>query len=127
MSKRKRNKKKYVLYALELTDENLQIVQDKRFYRITSQYILLYEINLPFTNYTHIGDSEMGYLSDADKQWLLDCNMAIIAEETIKKQDKIAASMGQMLERFEKALQSEKSKEEENVRQSQSEQRTQKS
>ncbi len=124
MSKRKKNKKQYTLYALEPTEENILAVQDKRFYRITPTYILLYEINLPFTNYNAIGDSEMGYLSYADKRWLLDCNMAIIAEETMKHQDKIAASMGLMVERLEQALQAERAKENDNVRQTQSEQRT---
>ena len=116
------DKIKYVLYALELTEENIKAVQDKRFYRITPGYILLYERYQRTTNYNAIGDSELSYLSYADKRWLLDCNFAIIAEETEKHKEEIAAQMGLMLDRLEEAL-----KEEQNAGQSGTEHRTEKS
>ena len=101
---KKNSKIKYVLYALEPTEENIKAVQDKRFYRITTKYILLYERYQRTTNYNAIGDSELSYLSYADKRWLLDCNFAIIAEETEKHKDEIAARMGLMLDQLEEAL-----------------------
>ena len=113
MGKRKRKKNRglhYKLYAFRLTDENLAMVQNERFYRITSKYILLYDCNQRTTNYNEIGVNELRYLSVQDKQWLLDCNMAIIAEETEKHKDKIAMSMGLMLDNLESALQAEKAK-----------------
>lgn len=116
MSKRKKNKKvEYHLYAMETTEENLNAVRDKRFYRIAPSYILLYERGQRTSNYNEIGESELRYLSYADKRWLLDCNMAIIAEETEKHKDEIASRMGLMVERLEAALQAEKAKEDTNV------------
>ena len=57
-----------------------------------------------------IGENELHYLSYQDKQWLLDCNMAIIAEETKHNEAKIANSMGLMIDRLEVALESERAK-----------------
>ena len=103
----KRGKVKYVLYAMEPTEENIKAVENKRFYRITSGYILLYERYQRKTNYNAIGDSELSYLSYADKRWLLDCNFAIIAEETEKHKDEVASYMGLMIDRLEEALKDE--------------------
>ena len=110
MSKKNR-KVTYHLYALEPTEENINAVHERRFYRITPKYILLYERGQRFTNYNEIGESELTYLSFADKRWLLDCNMVIIAEETEKHKDEIASSMGLMIERLAQALQEERAKE----------------
>jgi len=120
MSRRKKGKKKYSLYAFELNDENIALVSACRFYRITADYILLYECNQRFTNYNAIGNSELSYLTYADKRWLLDCNMAIIAEETERQKDKIANSMGLMIDKLEQALREERLKEDQNVGQSES-------
>jgi len=113
LSRRRRKKNKqpeYKLYAFEPTEENLKAVQDSRFYRITTKYILLYDCNQRTTNYNVIGENELHYLSYQDKQWLLDCNMAIIAEETKHNEAKIANSMGLMIDRLEVALESERAK-----------------
>ena len=113
MAKRKKNKNakiKYRLYAFPPTEENLHMVEKYRFYRITSKYILLYYGGHRIINYNEIKDNDLHYLSYADKRWLLDCNMAIIAEETVKHKDVVATNMGLMLDRLETALQAEKAK-----------------
>ena len=116
------DKIKYVLYALKPTEENIKAVQDERFYRITTKYILLYKRRLQTTNYNVIGENELSYLSEADKRWLLDCNFVIIAEETEKHKDEIAARMNLMLDKLEEAL-----KENANAGQDGTEHRTEKS
>lgn len=111
MSRKKKKKVVYKLYAFEPTEEVIEEMQDKRFCRITTKYVLLYDRIQRTTNYNEIGEDELHYLSAADKQWLQDCNMAIIAEETERHKDKIAANMGLMLGRLEAALANEKAKE----------------
>ena len=111
MGRRKKRKKQYRLYAFEPTEEVIKEVQEKRFVRITTQYVLLYDCVQRTTNYNEIGENELHYLSVADEQWLRDCNMIIIAEETERHKDKIAANMGLMLDRLETALQNEQAKE----------------
>ena len=110
---RKRKKRKpitYKLYAFRLTEENLAMVQNKRFYRITLKYILLYDCNEQSTAYNEIGANELHYLSFQDRQWLQDCNMVIITEDTEKHKDEIAMHMNLMMDNLENALKAEKAK-----------------
>lgn len=108
-----KEKVRYTLRAMKCTEENMKAVQNERFYRVTPTYILLYECNQRFTKYNRIGEGELKYLNYADKRWLLDCNMAIIAEETEKHKDEVAASMNGMIDRLEAALEAERIKESE--------------
>jgi len=110
MSKRK---VRYRLYALETTMENIEVVQDERFYRITPTYILFYVKGYKKKYnkcYNTISESELSYLTDDDVRWLLDCNTVIIAEETAKHREQISNDMVLMVDRLENALREEKAK-----------------
>lgn len=100
-----------MLQAFDLTAENITAAQKQRFYRICAKYVLTYQCNTRKTLNNVVSEDELHYLSDADRRWLHDCNMAIIAEETEKHRDEMAARMGLMVDRLEQALEDERVKE----------------
>lgn len=99
----------YKLYALESNGEGIEIASKERFSRITKFYILVYcKDGKPPKNGAEITQTETHRLSAADEQWLLDCNMAILAEEAKKNEAEITKKMSERLEEIEKLLKSGK-------------------
>lgn len=103
--------KKYQLYLLHNTAENIRIAEKFRFYRVNAQYILIYTDNFylhkKFTRYHIIDKEETDKLSDREKVWLLESNMKLIEEETAKRQDEIVQSFSARLSRLEAELEKE--------------------
>ncbi len=103
--------KKYQLYLLHNTEENVRLAETFRFYRVNKQYILIYTdtfyLHDDFTRYHIIDKKETDKLSDREKVWLLESNMKIIEEETAKKQDQIVQSFSERLSRLEAELEKE--------------------
>lgn len=105
----------YKLYALELTKENIVLAGKERFCRITPFYILIYQSGDVPEGGIEIEESETHRLTAADEQWLLDCNMIILADEAKKHEKEIAADMMKRIERLEQALEAERKKAEEQM------------
>lgn len=100
----------YKLYALELNKDGIAEASQARFCRITPFYILVYLCGDAPANGIEITETETHRLTAADEQWLLDCNMAILAEEAKRHEKEIAEDMMKRIERLEQALQQEQEK-----------------
>lgn len=116
---RKKRKTRYNLYLLAANKENIEVAREYRFNRINSRYILVYTNELlrdelmhmlPSANYHIIDQKETEHLSDAEKVWLLEANVQIIAEETEKNQKEFLKKINERISRLEKelAIESEK-------------------
>lgn len=111
MSEKKKKKITYRLYVTRTTEEVINAATDLRFVRITPKYTLVYSQNKNIMqnifhsiDYTIIGDEELPRLSSADKDWLLECNFTIIAEEAVKNKDLVLQNMTDALKVLEKEL-----------------------
>ena len=103
--------KKYRLYALPATEETVRKAEKARFSRITVDYVLIYKIGR-MDNAVEITESEAHRLTEAERQWLQDCNLALIAEKTKDNMSGILMSLSQKVDALEKALAAQKLKEE---------------
>ena len=107
-------KKKYSLYLFASKEENVEEAMKYRFNRINKRYILVYTDELlgmlQQCHYHIIAEDEIGHLSDAEKMWLLEANIKIIAEESAKDQERLMLEFGKRIERLEKELESESHK-----------------
>lgn len=105
------NKRKYRLYLLRATVENVRIAQRYRFCMANAEYILIYTDDFIPSNesvqYHIIEEKDLSRLSTKERVWLLESNMAIISEESEKKQDEIMQSFGERLSRLEQELEIE--------------------
>ena len=119
MSEEKTEKIVYKLYAVRTNDAVIDAVSDIRFTRITANYTLIYSDDaqimgntLPLIKYTIIEGEEASRLSAADKDWLMNCNFTIIAEEAIKNKELVLQNMADALDVLAEEL--EKSRTEDN-------------
>ena len=94
MSEEKNEKIVYKLYAARTSNEIIRRAEVERFTRVTADYTLIYSDNdkimentLRGIEYTIIEGEDAKRLSTADKDWLMNCNFAIIAEEAIKNKE----------------------------------------
>lgn len=109
-----KEKKTYRLYALAVNQDNVAEAQNHRFSRITPLYLLIYSENkLSESNSVEITEKDIERLTSADRDWLLGCNMALIVEDAKRREKEISISIGEKIERLEKALE-EASKQSEN-------------
>lgn len=69
----------YILSALELNSDNIELACSKRFQRITSDYILVYDEEVPVGG-VEISAKDLKALSEQDAEWLAKCNMILISE-----------------------------------------------
>lgn len=119
MSEEKTEKIVYKLYAVRTNDAVIDAVSGIRFTRITANYTLIYSDDaqimgntLPLIKYTIIEGEEASRLSAADKDWLMNCNFTIIAEEAIKNKELVLQNMADALDVLAEEL--EKSRTEDN-------------
>jgi len=109
-----KKKKQYNLCAFNSTEESVEFATKQRFSRITSEYTLIYTDNTNIIDdsvcqpYIIIKESETGCLTDEDRDWLLSCNIVIIAEEAVKHKELILNGMSDTIKKLEKALEAEK-------------------
>ena len=82
--------KSYKLYAFPYSLEAVDEAVKHRFNRINIRYVLVYEepdkLITDTSLYHIINEDETGYLSDSEKAWLLECNIQIITDESLKKE-----------------------------------------
>lgn len=95
----------YRLYAMFIMHETLDIASKERFCRITPNYALVYtDKELEGKGIREITDKEMYRLSEVENQWLLDCNVILITENTMDNEAEFIKQMSARLEAVEKVL-----------------------
>lgn len=103
--------KKYELFAMPYSHEAVEEAIKHRFNRINGRYVLIYEepdkLYTDSSLYHIIHEDETGYLSNDEKVWILECNIQIITEESLRNQDDILASFGEKLDLLEQELEKE--------------------
>ena len=99
-------KSKYHLWLLKNDAESLAYATEKqRFYRATADYILVYAKRMSFSGKKlEIKGEQLRKMTSGEREWLLDCNMVILREETKKREAEIANEIGIKMEQFEAAL-----------------------
>lgn len=98
------------LYAMHYNDVSREIAVSERFSRISDGYVLLYTDKAAPEHSVEIGESAVWRLSETERQWLQDCNLIILAEETKRHEAQIAADLGKRVAMLEEALKAEKQK-----------------
>ena len=116
--RKKKRKITYKLYASRSTEALLNRLTDLRFTRITADYTLIYASNSKIMRnvfegiqYTIIEDGETHRLSAADKEWLMNCNFTIIAEEAVRNKELVLQNMNDALQALETELEKTKNAE----------------
>lgn len=100
--------KKYRLFALEYSPENVDFTSQFRFSRVTPKYILVYaqrsRLNAPNGNAVEVKEEDIGLLSKLDEAWLFDCGISLFADIAAKRDRESMDKLTQMVSRFEQEL-----------------------
>lgn len=95
----------YRLYAMRVTEETAAIAEAARFSYINRDYVMIYTADeAPRTGAVEITEKETDLLGSRDRDWLLACNMTLLAEDARRREKEISATLGEKIERLEKAL-----------------------
>ena len=106
-------RKKYRLYAMPVNADNMEMAQKERFSRITPEYVLIY-VKRRISDFPEITDKNIDIMSDKDRQWLSDCNMALIGEEVTRGRNDFLSDLSVKITELERALVREKEQVERN-------------
>ena len=99
----------YRLFAMSLADTTEKAIEQYRFCRVTTFYTLVYTADeTPPENAIVIEGEDVERLSSADRDWLLGCNMTLIAEDMKDREKEITADLSQKIEKLEQALEEAK-------------------
>lgn len=85
------------LYAGPTTAEATALTEGYRFSRITAFYILIYTDKEPPKSFLEITETEAQRLTQADRQWLNDCQKVLILEHVQKEKPQIISKLNQLL------------------------------
>ena len=103
--------KKYRLFAMEYSPDNVDFTSQFRFSRVTPKYILVYEqrvrLNPPDGNAVEVKDSDINLLSKLDESWLFDCGVSLFADMVATRDRDGMDKLTRMVDRFEKELETE--------------------
>ena len=102
---------KYRLFVLPTTDETVRKAEKARFSRITVDYVLIYKTG-KMQDGVEVTESEAHRLTEAERRWLLDCNLALIAEKTRENMGGVLQSLSDKVNALEEALKKQKEIEE---------------
>lgn len=102
--------KSYRLYAMKLSNTSIERAMGERFSRVTPEYVLVYTDSEKPENAIQLEESEASLMTQADAQWLLDCNVALIAEEAARQKPEILRQLSDKVDELEEALKAEKRK-----------------
>lgn len=106
----------YRLFAMPVNAESVEVAEKSRFARITPFYLLIYTDGAMAESAAEITESEVERLTSADRDWLLGCNMVLLAEDAKKREKEISASLGEKINRLEQALEEARKREEQHGR-----------
>jgi hypothetical protein len=103
-------KKNYRLYAAAYTPETEKRMDSFRFcrYNCAGGFVLIYADKKPSGLVcTEIRDQEAGLLSAAERKWLFECNLEILAAETKNRSGEILRDLSLKVGKLEEALKAE--------------------
>lgn len=104
----------YKLYALPLNGITEEAIDSFRFCRVTPLYALVYTAGEQPANSAEVEESDLECLSLADRHWLLECNIVLIAEDAKAREQEISAALSEKIEKLEQALKEAKQGEQAN-------------
>ena len=90
--------------------ENAEKVLQEKFHRITQNYTLCYTEKTDIKDAVEIKVEDFDSLSDADKEWLSECNISIMQTLEEEHKDSIEQSKLQFLKELDENLAQEKAK-----------------
>lgn len=99
------------LYAGPTTAEATARTKGYRFSRITAFYILIYTDKEPPKSFIEITEDEAHRLTTADRQWLNDCQTALVLEHVQREKPKIVDKLNELLNIVESITNNERAKE----------------
>lgn len=89
---------------------NIEAASKNRFHRVTADYILIYRRGKCGYGEVEVKGDDLKRLTKLDREWLSDCNMAILAEESGAAADATAEKLRNMIDELETALRTEREK-----------------
>lgn len=108
------SKKKYRLFALLATQDNVDYAGRFRFSRVTPDYILVYDrrarVTPPDGKAIEIREEEIGRLNQADVYWLIYCGASLLTEAARTDEAEGLDRLSGMVRTLEDALEEEKRK-----------------
>ena len=105
----KKDVKKFCLYALPVDIGNKIYAEQCKFSRITAQYVLVYtDKKLEDLKHIEIMEDDFYRLSADDRAWLWESVCTIMREMLEENKLESDSKMNDMLDRLEKALESER-------------------
>ena len=96
--------KTYALYALQLTEANVIRAMPERFVRATPDYILIYTDAEQPEKSVQIKMEDIRRLTNADREWLSVCNLAVIRDEMARREPQILERLSSTINYLEAAL-----------------------
>ena len=100
----------YRLYAMRRDEQTEAEAKRHRFSRI-ADYVLVYTAKgVEGIPAAEIAGEDEALLSGADRDWLLACNIVLLAEDAKRREKAISVSLGEKIERLERALEAESKK-----------------
>lgn len=102
------SKKKYRLFALPTTAENIEMAEQHPFCRVTPKYILIYTNRL--AQGCIVEGKDLCRLTKLDEEWLLSCNLTLLQKEMNNVGSQVKQRMSEMIDELEADL--EKTREE---------------
>ncbi len=107
--------KKYRLYAIPYSLENVEFASEFRFSRVTSDYILIYtqkaRMNIPVGKAAEVKENDISLLSKMDGAWLFDCGLSLFADIAANQSKDSIGKLSEMVSRLEEELEAESRKE----------------
>lgn len=101
-------KKRYRLFAMEMDSYNVAVAAKNRFHRITPDYILVYRRGTADYGEIEVKGDDLRRLAKMDREWLSDCNAALLAEASEDAATDTAERLRVMIDELEAALREER-------------------
>ena len=86
------------LYAGPTTAEATAWTEGYRFSRITAAYTLIYTEKPAPNGFIELDESEAHRITAADRQWLTDCQTALVVEHVQREKPKIVSRLNDLIE-----------------------------
>ena len=107
--------KKYRLFFLKYSVENVDFASEHRFNRVTPDYILIYtqraRLRPPCGKCIELKGGDLSSLTDMDREWILDCGRSVFSDILAKQSKESAGKLAEMVDRLEQELAKEAEKE----------------
>lgn len=103
--------RKYRLFLMKYSLENVKFLSSYRFSRVTPNYILVYaqkaRLKPPDGNAGEIKGKDIGVTSKEDQMWLMDCIASLFVEAMQKSEKDDLQRISKMVSQLERELEQE--------------------